>query len=42
LTVGDLDWAAAHLRAAIQHNLALAHWPAAITTRRRLAQTLTR
>jgi hypothetical protein len=37
LTSGHLDQAIAHLRAAIQHNLALAHWPAVVVARQRLA-----
>ena len=42
LTSGDLDRAVDHLRAAVQHNLALAHWPAVLASRRRLAQAYTR
>jgi len=38
LTSGQLDRAIEHLRAAVQHNLALAHWPAVLASRRRLAQ----
>jgi hypothetical protein len=38
LTANQLDLAVAHLREAVQHNLALAHWPAVIASRRRLAQ----
>jgi hypothetical protein len=38
LTSGQLDLAVEHLRAAVQHNLALAHWPAVLASRRRLAQ----
>src|SRR5580704_312695 len=38
LTNGLLDQAVDHLRAAVQHNLALAHWPAVVASRRRLAQ----
>ncbi len=38
LTNGLLDQAIDHLRAAVQHNLALAHWPAVVASRRRLAQ----
>ena len=38
LTSGHLDRAVDHLRAAVQHNLALAHWPAVLASRRRLAQ----
>jgi hypothetical protein len=41
LTTGDLDRAVTHLRTAITRNLALAHWPAVITSRQRLAQALT-
>ena len=40
LTSGHLDRAIDHLRAAVQQNLALAHWPAVIGSRRRLAQAL--
>ncbi len=35
---GHIDRAVDHLRAAVQHNLALAHWPAVVSSRRRLAQ----
>ena len=38
LTSGHLDRAVDHLRSAVQHNLALAHWPAVAAARRRLAQ----
>jgi hypothetical protein len=38
LTCGQLDRAVGHLRAAVQHNLALAHWPAVVASRQRLAQ----
>ncbi len=38
LTAGHLDRAVDHCRAAVEHNLALAHWPAVISSRRRLAQ----
>ena len=38
LTSGQLDPAIEHLRAAVQHNLALAHWPALVVARQRLAQ----
>ena len=38
LTSGHLDRAVEHLRAAVQHNLALAHWPAMLASRRRLAE----
>ncbi|HET7013380.1 MAG TPA: hypothetical protein VFI65_05700 [Streptosporangiaceae bacterium] len=40
LTTGDLDRAIMHLRTAITRNLALAHWPAVVSSRRRLAQAL--
>jgi hypothetical protein len=38
LTSGHLDQAIAHLRAAVQHNLALGHWPAVVAARQRLVQ----
>ncbi len=38
---GHADRAVGHLRAAVQHNLALAHWPAVVLSRRRLAQAYT-
>ena len=38
LTARRLDQAVDHLRAALQHNLALAHWPAVVSSRQRLAQ----
>jgi hypothetical protein len=38
LTTGHLDRAIEHLRAAVRHNLALAHWPAVLASRQRLAQ----
>jgi hypothetical protein len=38
LTSGQPDRAVDHLRAAVQHNLALAHWPAVVSSRQRLAQ----
>ncbi len=38
LTSRRLDAAVDHLCAAIQHNLALAHWPAVVSSRRRLAR----
>ena len=38
LTSGHSDRAIDHLRAAVQHNLALAHWPAVLASRRRLAE----
>ncbi|WP_328456036.1 AfsR/SARP family transcriptional regulator [Amycolatopsis sp. NBC_00438] len=42
LTTGDADLAVTHLRAAVRHNLALAHWPAVVFSRRRHAEALTR
>ena len=42
LTCGHTDRAIDHLRAAVQHNLALAHWPAVLASRRRLAQAYAR
>jgi hypothetical protein len=42
LTMGDLGTAADHLRRAVQHNLALAHWPAVVASRRRYAEVLHR
>src|SRR6185312_2763374 len=38
LTSRQLDPAIEHLTAAVQHNLALAHWPALVASRQRLAQ----
>jgi hypothetical protein len=38
LVSGHLDRAIDHLRAAVKHNLALAHWPAVLASRQRLAQ----
>jgi hypothetical protein len=38
LTAGRLDQAVGHLRAAVQRNLALAHWPAVLASRYRLAR----
>jgi hypothetical protein len=38
LTSSQLDLAIEHLHAAVQHNLALAHWPALVASRQRLAQ----
>jgi hypothetical protein len=38
LTSGHVDRAIDHLRAAVQRNLALAHWPGVLASRRRLAQ----
>jgi hypothetical protein len=40
LTCGDTDRAVEHLSAAVRQNLALAHWPAVVTSRQRLAQAL--
>ena len=37
LTTGELDRGIDHLRAAVQRNLALGHWPAVVTGRQRLA-----
>jgi hypothetical protein len=42
MTSGHLDRAIDHLRAAVQHNLALAHWPAVVMARQRLAQAYRR
>jgi hypothetical protein len=42
LTSGRLDRAVDHLRAAVEHNLALAHWPAVVASRQRLAQAYRR
>jgi hypothetical protein len=41
LTTGHPDRAIAHLRGAVQHNLALGHWPAVVFSRQRLAQAYT-
>jgi hypothetical protein len=38
LTSRQLDLAIEHLTAAVQHNLALPHWPALVASRQRLAQ----
>ncbi len=38
LTSRHLDRAVDHLTAAVQHNLALAHWPAVVASRQRLVQ----
>jgi hypothetical protein len=38
LTSRQLDPAIEHLTAAVRHNLALAHWPAVVASRQRLAQ----
>jgi hypothetical protein len=40
LTTGQLDRAAGHLGEAVQANLALGHWPAAVLSRCRLGQAL--
>jgi hypothetical protein len=37
LAAGQADRSVNHLRAAVQHNLALAHWPAVVLSRQRLA-----
>ncbi len=37
LTIARLDVAIDHLRTAVQHNLALRHWPALVSARQRLA-----
>lgn len=42
LTTGDVDRAVTHFDRAVRHNLALAHWPAVIASRRRLAEALGR
>jgi hypothetical protein len=42
LACGDLDAAVGHFRAAVQQNLALAHAPATVMSRRRLAEALAR
>ncbi len=41
LTLGEFDRAVAHFRAAIRRNLALAHWPAVVASRQRLAEAYT-
>ena len=38
LTLGRLNVAVDHLRTAVQHNLALGHWPALVSARQRLAR----
>ena len=38
LTAGRMDRAVDHLRTAVKHNLALAHWPAMVASRQRLAE----
>ncbi len=40
LVTGDADRAVEHFRAAVDHNLALGHWPAATVSRHWLAQAL--
>ncbi|MEV0617372.1 hypothetical protein AB0I81_28890 [Nonomuraea sp. NPDC050404] len=40
LTLGEVDRAVGHLRAAVRQNLALSHWPAAVLSRHRLGQAL--
>jgi hypothetical protein len=40
LTTGDLEQAVDHLRAAVQHNLALTHWPAVVASRLRYVEAL--
>ncbi|MEV7321943.1 hypothetical protein [Streptomyces sp. NPDC093970] len=40
LTTGDVDRAVEHLRTAVRHNLALAHWPAVMASRQLLARAL--
>ena len=42
LTFGDADLAVTHLRAAVRDNLALAHWPAVLSSRRKYAEALQR
>jgi tetratricopeptide (TPR) repeat protein len=42
LTVGRLDQAIDHLKAAVRHNLALTHWPALVSSRQRLARAYQR
>src|SRR5207248_4394856 len=42
LTAGRLDQAVKHLRAAVEDNLALRHWPALINSRLQYARALTR
>ena len=42
LTTGHVDRAVTHLHAAIRQNLALGHWPAVVTSRRRYAEALAR
>jgi len=42
LTFGDFDLAVTHLKAAVRDNLALGHWPAALSSRRKYAEALER
>jgi hypothetical protein len=42
VTSGHLDRAIDHFRAAVRRNLALAHWPAVVASRQRLAHALER
>ncbi len=42
LTMGDVDLALGHLRAAVRDNLALGHWPAVLSSRRKYAEALER
>jgi hypothetical protein len=42
LTFGDAELAVTHLRAAVRDNLALGHWPAALSSRRKYAEALER
>ncbi len=42
LATGRLDSAIGHLHSAVRHNLALAHWPAVLASRQRLAQAYAR
>ncbi|WP_312878281.1 hypothetical protein [Lentzea indica] len=42
LTFGDVGLAVTHLRAAVRDNLALGHWPAVLSSRRKYAEALER
>ncbi|MGW6932063.1 hypothetical protein ACWGE0_18560 [Lentzea sp. NPDC054927] len=42
LTFGDVGLAVKHLRAAVRDNLALGHWPAVLSSRRKYAEALER
>lgn len=42
LTMGEVDLAVTHLRAAVRDNLALGHWPAVLMSRRKYAEALER